>query len=127
MRYAKLFMPTRESRSTPAWRASVLLLSLTLLTDGLACRRAWAATGNPPPPTPAAGGTAAQSISPKAAPSNAAAPAASTKMPAASPTQSGIIDERAGVINFLDETIRWFRDIDAEQRFASEPTETLFI
>jgi small-conductance mechanosensitive channel len=76
-------------------------------------RRAWAAE-NPPPPTHAA----------------AAAPSASAQpRPLAQPmaTASPQADERGDVVNFLGETIAWYRELTSEDRLAIEPAETLFV
>jgi small-conductance mechanosensitive channel len=43
--------------------------------------------------------------------------------PAASPQP----DERAELLNFLGETIAWYRQIATEERLAAEPAETLFL
>jgi len=104
--------PAAPSRSAPARRAGALLLGLALLSGAPVCRRARAATDSPPPPAPAA---------------HPATTAAATGTPAATPTAAAALDERAGVINFLGETIGWFRGVDAEQGFATEPAEMLFI
>ena len=56
--------------------------------------------------------------------------AAAQPGPLAQPRPAAIAaqpDERAGVLNFLGETIAWYRQLATEDRLATEPAETLFV
>src|SRR5579872_7330544 len=100
---------------------AAMVLALMVCLGAGAKRAAWAAAQNPPPPTqPAAatqpGGATAPSAAPR--PSPLAKP---------QPTAAAPIDERAGVIDFLGETITWYRQLETEERLAIEPAEALFV
>ncbi len=110
-------------------------------------RLARAAAESTPPPGPAAGTSPrnAANAAPRAGAASAAAdaqtrassgapttaasaavqasPLARTPSAAASPA----VDERAGVLNFLGETIAWYRHFTTEARLATEPAEMLFV
>jgi len=117
-----LRQPTAAStKAAPARRAgAALVLALMVCLGASATRGGWAATENPPPPThPAAtqpGGAAAPSAAAQTS------PLARPQPTAAAPT-----DERAGVIDFLGETISWYRQLETEERLALEPAEALFV
>src|SRR5579872_4088488 len=118
-----LRQPTAASTmAAPARRAgAAMVLALMVCLGAGAKRAAWAAAQNPPPPTqPAAatqpGGATAPSAAPR--PSPLAKP---------QPTAAAPIDERAGVIDFLGETITWYRQLETEERLAIEPAEALFV
>ena len=109
-------------------------------------RRARAADSSPPPGPAAAASSGAASVArpPAAAGAHArasAAPAGSdgNGAPASVAAQPGPLgptpaaaaspaaDERAAVLNFLGETIAWYRQLGAEEPLAIEPAETLFV
>src|ERR1700731_3914832 len=89
---------------------AALTLALVVCVLSGAMRRGGAAPGASPT-SGSARGAAAQ-------PSPLAKP-----RPAASPQP----DERAALLNFLGETIAWYRQIATEERLAVEPAETLFL
>ena len=59
-----------------------------------------------------------------AAPSAAAQPSPLAKPQPAAAAQT---DERVGVVDFLGETIAWYRQLETEERLAIEPAEALFV
>jgi small-conductance mechanosensitive channel len=89
---------------------AALTLALVVCVLSGAMRRGWAAPGASP--------TSGSAMSAAAQPSPLAKP-----RPAASPQP----DERAALLNFLGETIAWYRQIATEERLAVEPAETLFL
>ena len=129
--------PTRRAGAA----ALVLALTVSVCASAGAMRRGWAAE-NPPPPThtsataaairggppggsarPAADASAAPGAHAAATqPSAAATPRAPAQRAAAPPS-----DERAGVLNFLGETIAWYRDLAIESRLELEPAEMLYL
>ena len=129
-----LRQPTRPRAPPPrppVGRAAAIVLALMVCLGAGATRGAWAAAENPPPPThPAAAqrgrGFALRSAAATAgaAPSAAAQPSPLAKPPPAAAAQT---DERVGVVNFLGETIAWYRQLETEERLAIEPAETLFV
>jgi len=126
--------PSASTSATRARSARVaLVLALMVCVGAVAMRRAWAAAENPPPPmhagaamhaaaSPGVAASKAPGAHP-AAPSSAAATPLARPRAAASPQP----DEHAGVVNFLGETIAWYRDLADEERLATEPAEMLFV
>ena len=97
-----------------------------------ATHRGWAAADSPPPPIRAAAGAAAASAGPAAAATAASAAPGGAKQPSALATSQTVAsppraDERVAVVNFLGDTIAWYRALEAEERLATEPAEMLFV
>jgi small-conductance mechanosensitive channel len=136
---------TRASASTASARPACAVLALVLVVSVLwgATRLGWAAA-DAPPPTPAASapraaatsagapavvrpaGAGGASVSPTSG-SAMRAPARPSPLAKPRPAASPQPDERAALINFLGETIAWYRQITTEERIAAEPAETLFL
>jgi small-conductance mechanosensitive channel len=127
-----LRQPTAAStKAAPARRAAAaIVLALMVCLGAGATRGAWAAAENPPPPTHPAAAQPGVASAPSAAATTGAAPSAAAQpSPLAKPQPAAAAqtDERVGVVDFLGETIAWYRQLETEERLAIEPAEALFV
>ena len=113
------------------WAAAAIVLALMVCLGAGATRDAWAAAAeNPPPPTHPAAAQPGVASAPSAAATAGAAPSAAAQpSPLAKPQPAAAAqtDERVGVVDFLGETIAWYRQLETEERLAIEPAEALFV
>ena len=124
----------RQSTSAPpsaaalARRAGAAALALVLIVGATAAAPSTVASAAAPRAAATSGGAKVHAgASATSAGSGAPVSAATQVLRTPSATASPAVDERAGVLNFLGETIAWYRHLTTEARLATEPTEMLFV